>query len=307
MGDKMTHQFDIDIAKNIGIHQAILLNNLYFWIEKNRHNNQNFYDGKYWTYNSRKAFSKLFPYMSERQITYYLADMKKKGIIITGNYNSNLHDRTLWYAITDLGYSMLKNGEIDITKSADGYDENVKCIYNNNNNISYTDNKPYINTDKNVSADGDNMLIDETNDNPQTTLAPQNNEFPANNNNNNAVSSDKVENSKIYKDVVDYLNKKADTNFKHTSKATQTKIKARQNDGYALNDFYAVIDVKCSQWLNDKTMSKYLRPETLFGNKFEGYLNEKRLDNTQQSKEQTELERLKETDPVEWEKRRPAF
>lgn len=303
----MTHQFDIDVAKNIGIHQAILLNNLFFWIEKNRHNNQNFYSGKYWTYNSRKAFSELFPYMSERQITYYLADMKKKGIIITGNYNSNLHDRTLWYAITDLGYSILKNGKIDITKTADGYDENVKCIYNNNNSIlCNTDNKPYINADKCVSADGNSILVDGTNDNPQTSLAPQNNELPTNKS--NVMSSNKVEHPKIYKDVIDYLNKKANTKYRHTTPATQRHIKARQNEGFTLQDFYAVIDVKCSQWLNDKNMSKYLRPETLFNSeKFESYLNENNITNTSVVDEKTEFERLKETDPVEYEKRRPAF
>ena len=304
----MTHQFDIDVAKNIGIHQAILLNNLFFWIEKNRYNNQNFYGGMYWTYNSRKAFSDLFPYMSERQITYYLADMKKKGIIIAGNYNSNLHDRTLWYAITDLGYSILKNGKIDITKTTDGYDENVKCIYNNNNNsLSNTDNKPYINADKCVSADGNSIPVDGTNDNPQTSLAPQNNELPANNNN-NAMSSNKVELPNIYKDVIDYLNKKANIKYRHTTPATQRHIKARQNESFTLQDFYAVIDVKCSQWLNDKNMSKYLRPETLFGTKFESYLNESQVANAKSPvDEKTELERLKETDPVEWEKRRPAF
>ena len=55
-------------------------------------------------------------------------------------------------------------------------------------------------------------------------------------------------------------------------------------------------------------MSKYLRPETLFGTKFESYLNESQLTNAKSPvDEKTELERLKETDPVEWEKRRPAF
>lgn len=119
-------------------------------------------------------------------------------------------------------------------------------------------------------------------------------------------NNDKTPN--IYKDVVDYLNKKANTKYRHTTPATQRHIKARQNEGFTLQDFYAVIDVKCSQWLKDKNMSKYLRPETLFGTKFESYLNESQLANAKSPvDEKTELERLKETDPVEWEKRRPAF
>ena len=78
----------------------------------------------------------------------------------------------------------------------------------------------------------------------------------------------------IYKDVIDYLNKKTGKRYRHTTGASQRHIRARQKEGFVLQDFYAVIDVKCSQWLNDKNMSKYLRPETLFGGKFESYLNE---------------------------------
>ena len=50
----MEHSFDIEVAKKYGITEAVLLKNFYFWIEKNRTNNLNYFDGKYWTYNSRK-------------------------------------------------------------------------------------------------------------------------------------------------------------------------------------------------------------------------------------------------------------
>jgi len=59
------------------------------------------------------------------------------------------------------------------------------------------------------------------------------------------------------------------------SSAPITKIKARLNDGYSLDDFKKVIDIKTLKWKSDPKMSDYLRPETLFGNKFESYLNEK--------------------------------
>ena len=58
---------------------------------------------------------------------------------------------------------------------------------------------------------------------------------------------------------------------------TKKFINARINEGYKETDFYKVIDVKCSKWLNDPKMNEYLRPETLFGTKFESYLNEKPL------------------------------
>ena len=77
-----------------------------------------------------------------------------------------------------------------------------------------------------------------------------------------------------YNEIIDYLNQKTGKNFKSSSKATQRHIKARFADGFTLNDFKQVIDIKSAQWLKDKKMSAYLRPDTLFGTKFEGYLNE---------------------------------
>lgn len=76
-----------------------------------------------------------------------------------------------------------------------------------------------------------------------------------------------------YKDIIDYLNEKAGTKYKHTSKATKDKIKTRCNEEYTLDDFKSVIDKKCTEWLGTD-MQKFLRPETLFGTKFEGYLNQ---------------------------------
>lgn len=76
-------------------------------------------------------------------------------------------------------------------------------------------------------------------------------------------------------EIIDYLNKKASTKFKSSSEKTKKAINARINEGYKLEDFKKVIDVKCKKWLKDPKMADFLRPETLFGNKFEGYLNEK--------------------------------
>ena len=81
---------------------------------------------------------------------------------------------------------------------------------------------------------------------------------------------------KPFKEVIDYLNKKIGSNFKSTSKTTQSKINARLNEGYVLDDFIAVIDKKFNEW-NNTEFEQYLCPETLFGPKFEKYLNQKPL------------------------------
>lgn len=76
------------------------------------------------------------------------------------------------------------------------------------------------------------------------------------------------------KEIINYLNKKAGTKYRASSKNTHSHINARISEGFTIYDFKTVIDKKCASWLNDEKMSKYLRPETLFGTKFEGYLNE---------------------------------
>lgn len=85
----------------------------------------------------------------------------------------------------------------------------------------------------------------------------------------------KTENTKTVYEIVDYLNSKTGSRFKATTPQTARLINARLKEGYTESDFYTVIDNKVKDWLNDAKMSEYLRPQTLFGNKFEGYLNQK--------------------------------
>ena len=84
-----------------------------------------------------------------------------------------------------------------------------------------------------------------------------------------------------YREIIDYLNQKAGKNFKHSAAGHRKSIKARWNEGYRLDDFKKVIDIKCSDWLKDINMAQYLQPSTLFGNKFDQYLNQRnRMSNT---------------------------
>ena len=76
-----------------------------------------------------------------------------------------------------------------------------------------------------------------------------------------------------YQLIITYLNQKIGTSYKSTSQKTQGFIKARFNNGFTLENFYKVIDIKYNEWFKTD-MAKFLRPETLFGNKFEGYLNQ---------------------------------
>ena len=82
-----------------------------------------------------------------------------------------------------------------------------------------------------------------------------------------------LENSTVpYKEIIDYLNEKANRQFK-VVESHKRHIRARWNEGYRLEDFKKVVDNKTQEWLNDSKMNQYLRPQTLFGTKFDSYLN----------------------------------
>lgn len=76
-----------------------------------------------------------------------------------------------------------------------------------------------------------------------------------------------------YAEIINYLNEKLGTHYKNNTNKTQSQIRARFNEGFTLEDFKTVIDKKINEWYGTP-MQKYLRPETLFGTKFEGYLNQ---------------------------------
>lgn len=100
----------------------------------------------------------------------------------------------------------------------------------------------------------------------------------------NTTKKDKKDKN-IYLDIVGHLNQVTGSNYKADSKKTQSLIDARLKEGFTVDDFKTVINKKTSQWLNNPKMSSFLRPETLFGTKFEGYLNERWNENGQRSDE----------------------
>lgn len=143
----MKHIFDVDIAKEYGIEIAILLENMNFWLEKNRANNTNFFDGRYWTYNSIKGFEKLFPYWSKDKIYRILKKAEDLGLIIKGNYNKMTYDRTTWYAFSESAESIFENCNIHFADLQNGIRESAKPIPDINTDIN-TDNKKEIYKEK---------------------------------------------------------------------------------------------------------------------------------------------------------------
>lgn len=100
---------------------------------------------------------------------------------------------------------------------------------------------------------------------------------PTQSNTKEPITKESNTKSELYRSIVDHLNKACGTAYRSASRKTQRLIDARLREGFTPEDFFRVIDVKAAAWKEDEKMSKYLRPETLFGSKFEAYLNEKEV------------------------------
>ncbi len=133
----MEHSFDIDVAKEYGILEAVIIRNFQYWIAKNKANKENFKDDHYWTYNSTAALCELFPYASKDQLIKRINVLVEKGVLIKGHYNDNPTDRTTWFAFADEGKWIMQNGKMDFAESQNGFGEMAKSY----SNAIETDNK----------------------------------------------------------------------------------------------------------------------------------------------------------------------
>lgn len=131
----MNYNFNVEIATKIGVDEAIMLNNFVYWLAKNKANNKNFFDGNYWTFNSVRAYSELFPFWKESQIKRILKSLIEQNVLVVGNYNQNAYDRTNWYSLSN-EYIHL----IDWTISTNGKAENSQPIPNNKTTNKTTNN-----------------------------------------------------------------------------------------------------------------------------------------------------------------------
>lgn len=243
------HILDIGVAQLVGPNAALILENIAYWCEHNAANNANLHDGHYWTYNSTKAFGELFPYMTVNVIRTALKKLKDNELILTGNFNKSAYDRTTWYTLTAKAEAML-----DVNVHSDEPNQEETTAENPTPSSAPTQD-PWAST-KNATPEQfqtpkyePQPLLDE----PQAPAQPK--------------KPDPTE------EVVNHLNNRLGTQYKTTTQATRKLIKARIKEGFTVEDMKLVIDKKATEWGNNPKMAQYLRPDTLFGNKFEGYLN----------------------------------
>lgn len=105
-----------------------------------------------------------------------------------------------------------------------------------------------------------------------------------------------IDMNEVYESIISYLNSKAGTSYKSQTNSYRTFINARLKNGYGLEDFYKVIDNKCNEWIGTD-FQKFLRPETLFGNKFDSYLNQMV---TKKSNQEIAYDKVSEATKLGW-------
>ena len=145
----MNFSMDNRIAKIVGADSAIILHNILFWVKRNKANRKNFHEGKTWTYNTIKAFSEIFDWLTERQIRTCLEKLEKEGLVETGVFNKLGYDRTKWYTATQKAYDILgevncQNGTSELTKMSNRKDGNVSPIPDINTDINTDTQQPLI-------------------------------------------------------------------------------------------------------------------------------------------------------------------
>lgn len=89
------------VAVKVGLAASVIYAHICYWIRKNKANEKHFYNGKYWTYNSMKAFASYFPELTEKQVRTALEKLIQANLIESSNFNKTGYDRTLWYSLKE--------------------------------------------------------------------------------------------------------------------------------------------------------------------------------------------------------------
>lgn len=152
------HQFDTEIAQQVGVNAAVIFQHIVFWCEKNAANGSNLREGRYWTYNSMAAFQELFPYLTFSQIRTALAKLEEVGLILSGEFNEDRWLRRKWYCVASL-YAFATNRSSICEKSQMHLSPVADAFAENRSSYKDTDNRTQIeNTDKAPIAQGADLF-----------------------------------------------------------------------------------------------------------------------------------------------------
>ena len=194
-------------------------------------------EGKKWVFNTYKDWQLQLPFWSESTIKRTIKSLEDQGYLISANFNRFKMDKTKWYSVNYEKLEQLEDDAEIFMEPSTGQDELPLDSECDRGESSMTQAIPEITTETSTETKTKNLIP--------------------------------------FSEIITYLNTKSHSSYKPGTKKTKELITARWNEGFTLEDFHKVIDLKTEEWLDDPFWSKYLRPETLFGPKFESYLNQK--------------------------------
>lgn len=245
------------LAEALGsVDKAIILQQLNYWVKKSK----NYHDGRPWVYNSMDSWAKQFPWIkSKTTIKKHFKDLKKLGLVLTGNFNQYSFDRTTWYTIDYEAFEKFSD-DFFAKKAAEKQEDAVQSI---GQELTKEEPKNGPHKGQNLPNDNGQKLAQQYHRLPETTT-----ETTTDNN----MSASKSDESIPFREIIEYLNKKTDNSYKPSAEGHKKFIRARWHEGNTIDDFKTVIDYKANEWMGTK-WETYLRPKTLFatGN-FDNYL-----------------------------------
>ena len=244
------------LARELGLNEAIMLQQMHYWLIKSSHE----FEGVKWFYKTLEDWQTEFPFWSTMTIRRTLTNLEKQTVIRIGNFNKKKFDKTKWYTIEYqcVNRRCVQNEQTMCSSCTDG------CVQNEQ---TYTREYTETTTENNVTEEKPLKVVwtEETNH------------------------------------IIDYLNKRTSKKYSVKTKKTAQLIHKLLDNGFTVEDFERVIDIKCKQWLNNEKMNQYLRPRTLFSEKFEDYLNEAPArPNQQGASGQSVADKMKELFGSDW-------
>lgn len=135
----LEHHFPPLIAEKYGVNAAIFLRDIYHWCETNRNNEENFHEGRWWTYQTILGLCRRHTYWTKNQMEHIIRTCKEKGALLSGHFSENQFDRTCWYALTDEALALFASpcslseiSEMESKEITPVSRKNQKCYKDNN-------------------------------------------------------------------------------------------------------------------------------------------------------------------------------
>lgn len=284
---KGTHCFDVEDAERFGISEAILLYNFKHWIKHNQANHINYFEGRYWTFNSSRALAKIHPYFSMDQIDRIVAKLIKGGVLLVGSFNRTKYDRTRWFSINE-------QWTCEDAQSKDEFVRQHGELEVQGSNIAFRESAESMSSNRGITAaDSRNHSRDIAGPIPDIVCTDINLEKPIDFNQDLKENNIDIATENIRRDAVptptkgkifdlqakeasnrfcEKLNSLTNSRHKATTKTTIRDIMRILGEGYTVDDILSVVDRKFEEWAGCPTMGRFLTPITLLGPKFPTYI-----------------------------------